>query len=54
MNHQSDIFINNLYNHINSNQNYHIYNTSSISNSQSHIQKYIYDKISHDIQYYST
>ena len=54
MNNNSDIFLNNLYNHLNTNQSYYIYNTSSQSQSQSQVNTSIYDKLLHDFQNYST
>ena len=54
MNNNSDLFLNNLYNHLNSNNSYHIYNTSSQTHTQSQVNHSSYDKLLHDLQNYST
>jgi hypothetical protein len=54
MNTNSDIFLNNLYNHLNTNQSYYLYNTSSQLQTKSHVNQNIYDKLLHDFQNYST
>jgi hypothetical protein len=51
MNNNSDIFLNNLYNHLNTNQSYYTYTSSQ---SQSQVNHSIYDKLLHDFQNYST
>jgi hypothetical protein len=52
----TDIFFNNLYNHLNNDQSYLTYNTSiqsQSSYSSSQINQSVYDKLMHDFRNYS-